>query len=148
MAVPVPPQTISIRRNRFIDGALEERIGLFNYNRFPVPIDVILTFSADFRDMFDVRGYHRPSGAACSSRPAMVSVLTPRARRIRSRSTTKAADASSGGTDLIFESGQVPTERTSWCQAASFGSRPARDVPAAMPVRPSWAPMPPAIRVR
>jgi len=56
---PVAPQTISIRRNRFIDGALEERIGLFNYNRFPIPIELTLIYSADFRDMFDVRGYYR-----------------------------------------------------------------------------------------
>src|SRR5438034_1074830 len=36
----VMPQTISIRRSRFISEGLHERIGLANYNRFPVPVSV------------------------------------------------------------------------------------------------------------
>jgi glycogen debranching enzyme len=55
----VLPQTISIRRSRFIGDGLHERIGLVNYNRFPIPITVELTFGADFRDIFDVRGFPR-----------------------------------------------------------------------------------------
>ena len=53
------PQTISTRRSRFIRDGLHERIGFANYNRFPVPLSVTLTFGADFRDIFDVRGFHR-----------------------------------------------------------------------------------------
>ncbi len=55
----VPPETISIRRSRFISEGLHERIGCANYNRFPVPITLTLTFGADFRDLFDVRGFSR-----------------------------------------------------------------------------------------
>src|SRR5215210_853585 len=55
----VPARSISIRRNRFLHSALHERIGFFNYNRFPVSIRVSLTLGSDFRDMFDVRGYAR-----------------------------------------------------------------------------------------
>ncbi len=57
----VPARTVSIRRNRFLSGGLHERIGLFNYNRFPVALCLTLAFGSDFRDMFDVRGYARRS---------------------------------------------------------------------------------------
>ena len=57
----VLPQTLSIRRSRFISGGLHERIGFANYNRFPVPVTVTLQFGSDFRDIFDVRGFHRES---------------------------------------------------------------------------------------
>ena len=57
----VPPRTISMRRNRFLRGALHERVGFFNYNRFPVRMCVALSFGSDFRDMFDIRGYARRS---------------------------------------------------------------------------------------
>src|SRR5436190_23183673 len=53
----VLPQTISMRRSRFIRDGLHERVGFANYNSFPVPITLTLTFGADFRDIFDVRGF-------------------------------------------------------------------------------------------
>ncbi|MBM2812406.1 MAG: Amylo-alpha-16-glucosidase, partial [Chloroflexi bacterium] len=53
----VPARTVSIRRNRFIDNGLHERIGLLNLNPFPLRLSLRLTFGSDFRDMFDVRGY-------------------------------------------------------------------------------------------
>ena len=55
----VLPQTISIRRSRFISNGLHERFGFANYNRFPVPITLSLSFGADFRDIFDIRGFQR-----------------------------------------------------------------------------------------
>ncbi|MFN8522432.1 MAG: glycogen debranching N-terminal domain-containing protein [Chloroflexota bacterium] len=53
----VPAQTLSIRRNRFLRDGLHERIGVFNYNAFPVPVRLSIRLGSDFRDMFDVRGY-------------------------------------------------------------------------------------------
>jgi glycogen debranching enzyme len=53
------PRSISIRRNRFIEDGMHERLGLFNYNSFPVDIEISIRFGCDFRDMFDVRGYNR-----------------------------------------------------------------------------------------
>jgi glycogen debranching enzyme len=50
-------RSVSIRRNRFLQDGLHERIGFFNYNAFPVRATVRLRFGSDFRDMFDVRGY-------------------------------------------------------------------------------------------
>jgi glycogen debranching enzyme len=55
----LPPRSVSIRRNRFLQDGLHERIGFLNYNPFPVRATLRLTFGSDFRDMFDVRGYHR-----------------------------------------------------------------------------------------
>src|SRR5579885_3418812 len=55
--VPVLPQTISLRRTRTLDDAgMRDEIELVNYNRFPVPFHLELVLSADFRDMFDIRG--------------------------------------------------------------------------------------------
>src|ERR687886_348211 len=51
------PRTLSIRRNRFLQSGLNERLGILNYNQFPVQLTVRLTFGSDFRDMFEVRGY-------------------------------------------------------------------------------------------
>ncbi|HEX9987884.1 MAG TPA: glycogen debranching N-terminal domain-containing protein [Chloroflexia bacterium] len=53
------PETLSIRRSRFIHDGLHERIEIVNYNRFPVPITLSLAFGSDFRDLFDVRGFQR-----------------------------------------------------------------------------------------
>jgi glycogen debranching enzyme len=56
--VVAEPRTISIRRNRFLhDDGLHERLGLFNYNPYPIQLTVRFTFGSDFRDMFEVRGY-------------------------------------------------------------------------------------------
>lgn len=57
----VLPNTISLRRNRLVQGGVRERIGLFNYNPFPVRLHLTLELGADFRDMFDVRGFRRDS---------------------------------------------------------------------------------------
>jgi len=53
----IPQQSLSIRRSRFIYGGLHERIGVQNCGREPVDIECSIRFDADFRDMFDVRGY-------------------------------------------------------------------------------------------
>jgi glycogen debranching enzyme len=55
----VLPHTISLRRNRLVRDGLRERIGMMNYNRAPVQVRLTLELGADFRDMFDVRGYPR-----------------------------------------------------------------------------------------
>src|SRR5436309_11503378 len=51
----LPARTLSVHRNRFLDRGLHERIGIFNYNPFPVALTVRVLFGSDFRDMFDVR---------------------------------------------------------------------------------------------
>ncbi|MGH2443874.1 MAG: amylo-alpha-1,6-glucosidase, partial [Chloroflexota bacterium] len=54
----VRQQTISIRRSRFVTArGMHERIGVLNCNRFEVTLDLVLTFDADFRDMFSIRGF-------------------------------------------------------------------------------------------
>ncbi len=53
----IPQQSLSIRRSRFIYGGLHERIGVQNCGTEPVEIECSVRIEADFRDMFDVRGY-------------------------------------------------------------------------------------------
>jgi glycogen debranching enzyme len=57
----IPQQSLSIRRSRFIYGGLHERIGVQNCGSEAVEIEISLRIDADFRDMFDVRGYKRQS---------------------------------------------------------------------------------------
>ncbi len=77
----LPPQAISIRRARFIDGGLRERIGILNSTPEAVSIDLAIDVDADFSDMFTLRGYHdgppatvstgqRPGGLILSARGA------------------------------------------------------------------------------
>lgn len=55
----VLPNSVSLRRNRLMQGGMRERIGLSSYNRFPLHLRLSLHIGADFRDMFDVRGFPR-----------------------------------------------------------------------------------------
>jgi len=51
-------QTVSIRRARFVEErSFQERLGFYNCNHFAVDMQVTLSFDADFRDMFAVRGF-------------------------------------------------------------------------------------------
>ncbi len=53
-------RSISIRRSRYLkDDGLHERISLYNHNPFPVTLELTLTFSSDFCDIFEVRGLER-----------------------------------------------------------------------------------------
>jgi glycogen debranching enzyme len=58
--VDLLPRHLSIRRNRFIENGMHERLGFFNYYSEPIKIYVTMRMGGDFRDMFDVRGYQRP----------------------------------------------------------------------------------------
>ena len=61
---PIPQQSLSLRRTRFMHNGMHERIGLKNCNRHAVELELELSFGADYRDMFMVRGYqpHRELG--------------------------------------------------------------------------------------
>jgi glycogen debranching enzyme len=55
-------QTVEISRVRAIsDDVLEETLTITNYNNFPVTLDLLYRFEADFADIFEVRGYQRES---------------------------------------------------------------------------------------
>lgn len=55
----VRSQTIKFERNRFIMDGMYEHLKITNFNRFSVPLVLSLTLGADFRDMFDIRGFSR-----------------------------------------------------------------------------------------
>jgi glycogen debranching enzyme len=57
-----PEGVIHLERKRFLwDARLYERISFHNFADFPATIPLTLTFEADFRDMFEVRGVSRQS---------------------------------------------------------------------------------------
>ncbi|MBX6341475.1 MAG: amylo-alpha-1,6-glucosidase, partial [Thermomicrobiaceae bacterium] len=53
------PNTIGVRRYREVGHHVTEQIEVHNYNDFAVTLELSLTFSADFRDIFDIRGFRR-----------------------------------------------------------------------------------------
>jgi glycogen debranching enzyme len=52
-------RTVSIQRVQYLHKGLHERITLYNYNTFPVPIELTLAFGCDFRDILEIRGLQR-----------------------------------------------------------------------------------------
>jgi glycogen debranching enzyme len=51
--------SIEIRRRRVVEGLVQERMQLTNFNPYPVTINLLYDFGADFADIFDIRGYER-----------------------------------------------------------------------------------------
>lgn len=51
--------SIEIRRRRVVDGVVQESMRLTNFNPYPVTLNLLYDFAADFADIFDVRGYER-----------------------------------------------------------------------------------------
>ncbi|OQP62814.1 amylo-alpha-1,6-glucosidase [Niastella vici] len=58
--VVIPKGTLHISRSKFLqDGACHELIMLFNYGSMSYEMELEITFDADFRDIFEVRGMDR-----------------------------------------------------------------------------------------
>ena len=55
----VPQESLYVAATRVIGAYVHERIEVVNYNAFPVTLRVTLLMSADFSDMFEVRGAFR-----------------------------------------------------------------------------------------
>ncbi|HET7036060.1 MAG TPA: glycogen debranching N-terminal domain-containing protein, partial [Thermomicrobiaceae bacterium] len=55
------PHTVGLRRLREVERGLRERIEIHNFNDFQVMLEIDFVFAADFRDIFDIRGF-RPAG--------------------------------------------------------------------------------------
>ncbi len=55
----LPRESIFLRRTRFINRRLYERIEVSNFNLFPVKLGLELRFGSDFADIFEVRGWKR-----------------------------------------------------------------------------------------
>lgn len=50
-------ETLHVRVTRLIDGGLRQEVRLSNFNPFPVRLHLALEVRADFKDMFEVRGF-------------------------------------------------------------------------------------------
>ena len=48
-----------IRRQRAVSDIVEEHLRITNFNPFPITLELLYEFDADFADIFDVRGYDR-----------------------------------------------------------------------------------------
>lgn len=57
---PIMKQTIAIRRERLVDGSVQERVFVTNFNVFRLWLDLRIDLGADFVDIFEVRGMTRP----------------------------------------------------------------------------------------
>lgn len=55
-----PEHFVHIRRRQLIDDDFVEQITLTNYLRRELKLGVVITYDADFADIFEVRGAHRP----------------------------------------------------------------------------------------
>jgi glycogen debranching enzyme len=53
------PDTVGIRREMVLNGALFEEIEVANYSTTTVSFELSISFDADFADLFEVRGYDR-----------------------------------------------------------------------------------------
>jgi glycogen debranching enzyme len=53
----VPSGTIEVHRLRVLEDVLEETLRITNYNGYPVVLELVFRFAADFADIFEVRGY-------------------------------------------------------------------------------------------
>ncbi|HEY0701009.1 MAG TPA: glycogen debranching N-terminal domain-containing protein [Micromonospora sp.] len=51
----LPANHVGVRRQRFVDGGLHERIGLQTFMGKPVPIELRLTVGSDFADLFEIK---------------------------------------------------------------------------------------------
>lgn len=57
--IELPQETLYVASHRLITTYLHERLEIVNYNPFPVTLRLVAQFSADFVDMFEVRGAFR-----------------------------------------------------------------------------------------
>ncbi len=55
----IPQTSVHVRRTRLVSDRVYELLRIKNYHSAPVEVVVELTFDADFRDMFEVRGMRR-----------------------------------------------------------------------------------------
>lgn len=55
----LPPDTLGIRRELLLNGALFSQIEICNYSTNEVSFQLSLSFDADFVDLFEVRGFNR-----------------------------------------------------------------------------------------
>lgn len=55
----LPRGSVEAWRQRVVHDVLEETLRVTNYNVFPIDVDVVYAFDADFADIFEVRGAKR-----------------------------------------------------------------------------------------
>src|SRR5258706_15477274 len=60
-----PKLSFHLRRRQLIDKDMVERIELANYNPRPIDFTLVFHHAADFKDLFEVRGWRREVSGTC-----------------------------------------------------------------------------------
>ncbi len=93
--IVLPRETLHIRRSKFLwNGTAHERIAVHNFGAAPQKCFLSLGFAADFADLFEIRGMHRPARG-------ILSVLRMDERRVRF--SYGALDGLERHTDIRFD---------------------------------------------
>ena len=68
-SISIPRDVIAMERTKLLfESGCYERIGFRNYDRWQRAFHVTIHFDADFRDVFEVRGMHRPARGSREAR--------------------------------------------------------------------------------
>ena len=121
-------ETLHLVRTKFLwDGACYERIAVQNFDSQPHRTRLLLWFAADFADLFEVRGLHRPRRGAshaerCASDRAMFHYKgldgVDRYTQLRFAPTPSLLDQHHAAFDIVLG----PGERTSLFVTMTFGA--------------------------
>jgi glycogen debranching enzyme len=129
----LPRDTIFIERTKFLwRGSLYERIGLRNYDVMARRIRLELTFDADFRDLFEVRGMERKSRGSSrfATRDSGIefsySGLDTVQRKTFLRFSPKPSRVA--GKTVSFDVSLAPREQASFFAVYDCEGRPAREL--------------------
>ncbi len=130
----IPRQSISIRRSRFIYEGLHERIGVQNCASFALEVECSFDFDADFRDIFEVRGFTSPSRG--THRP-------PQTSEYGLLFEYQGRDAVVRRTDIVFE--RIPTQQSDRQAVYQFLLEPQQTVTLIIDILPQIGSEPPAV---
>jgi glycogen debranching enzyme len=106
LAASVGPEGVGVVRRRFLGGGMDEEILLSNESPVAAEVRVELECAADFRDVFEVRGYRRAAERGEISEEARDGCLRFAYRRGRFRRGT-VVRVSGEGIDPLVEPGRL-----------------------------------------
>lgn len=108
-------ETMHVGRTRVVDTGVRERFELTNYNPFPVQATVTLELRADFKDIFEVRGF--------ASKKSNGTFLHPRALPQGAELLYQGADGALRHTRAEFTVPPVRLTRHTWADTHETGVR-------------------------
>lgn len=116
----VKRETMHISATRLVDGGVQEHIAVRNFNKFDVQTKLTVEIRADFKDIFEVRGFFG------KSRPG--TFLHPRHEGKQAELIYVGADGRVRHTRLAFDRAPASIEAMSWPETHETGVRVTWDV--------------------